>query len=64
MNKIKVGVCFALCSLAAPSMAQYMWQGDGTEKIDLREDIQYGVEMQGSFSKVKPHCGLTQTNMV
>ena len=47
MNKIKVGVCFALCSLAAPSMAQYMWQeGDGTEKIDLREDIQYGVEMQ------------------
>ena len=44
MNKIKVGVCFALCSLAAPSMAQYMWQEeDGTEKIDLREDIQYGV---------------------
>lgn len=54
MNKIKVGVCFALCSLAAPSMAQYMWQEeDGTEKIDLREDIQYGVEMQGSFSKGK-----------
>ena len=44
MNKIKVGVCFALCSLAAPSMAQYLWQEeDGTEKIDLREDIQYGV---------------------
>ena len=54
MNKIKVGVCFSLCSLAAPSMAQYMWQEeDGTEKIDLREDIQYGVEMQGSFSKGK-----------
>lgn len=54
MNKIKVGVCFALCSLTAPSMAQYMWQEeDGTEKIDLREDIQYGVEMQGSFSKGK-----------
>lgn len=54
MNKIKVGVCFALCCLAAPSMAQYMWQeGDGTEKIDLRENIQYGVEMQGSFSKGK-----------
>ena len=54
MNKIKVGVCFALCSPAAPSMAQYMWQEeDGTEKIDLREDIQYGVEMQGSFSKGK-----------
>ena len=49
MNKIKVGVCFALCCLA-----QYMWQeGDGTEKIDLRENIQYGVEMQGSFSKGK-----------
>ena len=33
-------------SLIHISMAQYMWQEeDGTEKIDLREDIQYGVEM-------------------
>lgn len=31
----------------------YVAGGDGTEKIDLREDIQYGVEMQGSFSKGK-----------
>lgn len=54
MNKIKVGVCFALCSLAVPSMAQYMWQeSNGGEKINLGEDIQYGVEMQGSFSKGK-----------
>ncbi len=54
MSKIKVGVCFALCSLAVPSMAQYMWQeSNGEEKINLGEDIQYGVEMQGSFSNGK-----------
>ncbi len=42
MNKIKVGVCFALCSLAVPSMAQYMWQesnGAGEDKSWGRHTI-------------------------
>ena len=35
-------------------MAQYMWQeGNNSEKTDLGKGIEYGVEMQGSFSNGK-----------
>ena len=35
-------------------MAQYMWQeGNDSEKTDLGKGIEYGVEMQGSFSNGK-----------
>ena len=54
MSKTRIVQCFALCIWGIPAMAQYMWQeGNDSEKTDLGKGIEYGVEMQGSFSNGK-----------
>ena len=58
MNKITILTCCSLLTFS-PVMAQYTWQeisdtdGQKTEKLDLGKNIEWGVEMQGSFSKGK-----------
>ena len=61
MSKTKIQLSLQLMALGCawlamprPALAQYAWQDDvEAGKLELDKNVEWGVEMQGSFSKGK-----------